>query len=230
MPTPTWITRLRLFDSAGTQNPSKLSSTPSSVGISLLQHQQQQQRLNISKLKQSKNYYRGEDTKNPYDYKNYKFNLEQAWNPVNNYIYGPAINSVYNHQALQDKDVMIHRKLERILNTNNINNREKEKDREVKFGKDGQPENFGKPKFRQEKVTDRKLLGEFHDNEAPKLCDHAIDDYLVDSVKRRTCSPLESYVSTGRDMVRREFALFGIFLDTVQTFKGMLSHIPCIGF
>lgn len=138
---------------------------------------------------------------------------------MNNYIYGPSINSVYN-QAMQDKDDMMHMKIVRILN------KDKEKDRDAKYGKDGPPENFGKPKFRPEKVTDRKLLGEFHDNEAPKLCDHAIDDYLVDSVKRRTCSPLESYVSTGRDMVRwAKFALLGYFWKTL--FKEMASAIFC---
>lgn len=46
----------------------------------------------------------------------------------------------------------------------------------------------------------RKLLLEIYDNESPKLCDHsALED--ATSRKTRPCSPLESYVSTGNDMV-----------------------------
>lgn len=46
----------------------------------------------------------------------------------------------------------------------------------------------------------RKLLLEIYDNESPKLCDHsALED--ATSRKMRPCSPLESYVSTGNDMV-----------------------------
>jgi hypothetical protein len=195
---------MRMFDSLGTQSSSKLQSTASSVGMTLQQHQQQQQRLNITKLKQSKNYYRGEDTKNPYDYKSYKFNMEQAWNPVNNYIYGPTINSIYNQQSQQDKDTQTHKKLERILNINNINNRDRDsKNMKASENNNGDNERdfFGKIKNRPEKQSSRKMLGEFFDNESPRLCDHAIEEFRVDSVKRRTCSPIESYVSTGRDMV-----------------------------
>lgn len=46
----------------------------------------------------------------------------------------------------------------------------------------------------------RRLLLEIYDNESPKLCDHsALED--ATSRKTRPCSPLESYVSTGNDMV-----------------------------
>lgn len=187
---------MRLYDSVGTQNQNKLQSTPSTVGMSLQQHQQQQQRLNISKLKQTRIYYRGDDTKNSYDYKSYKFNMEQSWNPVNNYIYGPTVNSVYNQQ---DKEAQTHRKLERILNINSINSRDRET--KVKVNDDHERDFFGKVKNRPEKSSNRKLLGEFINNEAPRLCDHAVDDYRAESIKKRFCTPLESYVSTGRDMV-----------------------------
>lgn len=186
---------MRLYDSAGTQNQNKLQSTASTLGLSLQQHQLQQQRFNLTKLKQSRSYYRGEDTKNPYDYKGYKFNMEQSWNPVNNYIYGPTVNSVYNQQ---DKEAQTHRKLERILNINSINSRDREKG---KVPEEQERDFFGKMKSRPEKASSRKLLGEFINNEAPRLCDHAVDDYRGDGVKRRFCTPLESYVSTGRDMV-----------------------------
>jgi len=207
---------MRLYDSAGTQNANKLqqSATTSATILSLQQHQQQQQRFNVTKLKQTRNYYRGEDTKNPYDYKSYKFNMEQSWNPVNNYIYGPTVNSVYNQQ---DKEAQTHRKLERILNINSINSRDREKiggggggsvgvgGKGSESSRDGgdfdKAADFGKMKNRPDKLSNRKSLGEFVNNEAPRLCDHAIDEFRVDSIKKRHCTPLESYISTGRDMV-----------------------------
>lgn len=51
--------------------------------------------------------------------------------------------------------------------------------------------------------SNRKLLLEIYDNETPKLCDHSALEGATGS-KTRPCSPLESYVSTGSDMVRSE--------------------------
>lgn len=199
---------MRLYDSVGTFNQNKLSSTPpTTIGQPPIQ-QPHQQRWNLTKLKQTKNYYRGEDTKIPQEYKFSKFNMEQSWNPVNNYIYGPTVNSLYNNQAEKET----HRKLERILNINSLNNRERggserkigfsgyDKDRDiVEFEKDL----LNKAKNRGDKMSNRKLLGEFTNNEAPKICDHAINDNLPESTKMRYCTPLESYLSTARDMVRK---------------------------
>jgi hypothetical protein len=210
---------MRLYDSAGTQVIGKAPTTPASIAASLQQHREQQNRYNTTKLKQSRNYYRGEDTKNPYDYKSYKFNLETAWNPVNNYVYGPTINSVYNQQ--QDKDDVTHKKLERILNINNINERrdkERGRDRGKHKDNDDDDRNTGYIKMRPEKPTNRKLLGEFYDNQSPKLCDHAIHEYNSDSIKKRTCSPLESYVSAGRDMVRNLILYLSFNLKTLSQF------------
>jgi hypothetical protein len=191
---------MRLFDSVGSQqlnqNQNKLQSTvaPSSSILSLQQHQQQQQRFNMTNMKQTRNYYQGEDTKNPLDYKNSRFNMEQSWNPVNNYIYGTSMQSVYNQP---EREVSTHRKLERILNIN-ANVREKERIKDVEYT---DRDAWGKVKNRPEKSSSRRLLGEFINNEAPRLCDHAIDFYDSESSKKRYCTPLESYISTGRDMV-----------------------------
>lgn len=114
--------------------------------------------------------------------------MEQSWNPVNNYIYGPTVNSVYNQQ---DKETQTHRKLERILNRD-----------KTKVIDEHEKDFFGKVRSRPEKSSNRKLLGEFINNEAPRICDHAVEEYRTDSIKKRFCTPLESYVSTGRDMVR----------------------------
>jgi hypothetical protein len=203
---------MRLYDSLGTTNQNKMPSTPATTTSGTLttaQMQfQQQQRWNITKLKQSRNYYRGEDTRSPQEYKFSKFNVEQSWNPVNNYIYGPTANSIYNNPSEKET----HRKFERILNHNSLSNREKGEKKMVGGGGGGgfdrdrdfgelEKDFLGKTRNRGEKTSSRRLLGEFVNNEAPKLCDHAINDYLSDSQKMRYCTPLESYVSTGRDMV-----------------------------
>lgn len=185
---------MRLFDSSGSQqNQNKLPVTVSPTSsMSLQQHQQQQQRFNMTK--QTRNYYQGEDTKVPLDYKSSRFNMEQSWNPVNNYIYGSSMQSVYNQP---EREVSTHRKLERILNIN-ANVREKERTKDVEYlDRDA----WGKVKSRPEKSSSRRLLGEFINNEAPRLCDHAIDFYDSESSKKRYCTPLESYISSGRDMV-----------------------------
>ena len=205
---------MRLYDSIGTLNQNKLSSTPSTTlfGVSPSNQQQQQQRWNITKIKQAKNYYRGEDTKNPQDYKFSKFNVEQSWNPVSNYIYGPTVNSIFSNPA--DKDA--HRKLERIMNSNRERGGSErrivgggnsfiDKDRDVT---EIERDLFNKGRNRGDKATNRKLLGEFTNNEAPRICDHAISENLADSAKARYCTPLESYISTGRDMVSKGLNFF----------------------
>ncbi|KAG4071236.1 hypothetical protein HA402_008971 [Bradysia odoriphaga] len=47
-------------------------------------------------------------------------------------------------------------------------------------------------------LSSRKLIAEHYDNETPRLCDHSL---LENSANRmRPCSPLESYVSSSKDM------------------------------
>ncbi len=47
--------------------------------------------------------------------------------------------------------------------------------------------------------SSRKLIAEHYDNETPRLCDHSL---LENNANRmRPCSPLESYVSTSKDLV-----------------------------
>lgn len=199
---------MRLYDSVGTatnqqsSNPNKVQSTTS---LTLQQHQQQQQRYNLTSLKQTRMYYQGEDTKSPADYRSSKFNMEQSWNPADNYIYGVSMQSVYNQP---ERETQSNRKLERILNINgNVREKEQQKVRggEVEFF---ERDAWGKVKSREKShSSNRRLLGEFLNNEAPRLCDHAIDYYDADSQKKRYCSPVESYISTGRDMVSSKLNL-----------------------
>lgn len=208
---------MRLWDSVGTALNQHQQSSSSSTKVqstqqqqqtlTLQQHQQQQQRYNLTSMKQTRMYYQGEDTKNPLDYRSSKFNMEQSWNPVNNYIYGVSMQSVYNQP---ERETPAHRKLERILNIN-ANVRDKEQQQKSSRGGHSNDIEFferdawGKVKSSQRErshSSNRRLLGEFLNNEAPRLCDHAIDFYDADSVKKRFCSPVESYISAGRDMVR----------------------------
>lgn len=64
----------------------------------------------------------------------------------------------------------------------------------------------------QKYANGRKLIVELYDNETPRLCDHsqleegegeagAGGTSASGGVRMRPCSPLESYVSVGRDMV-----------------------------
>lgn len=57
----------------------------------------------------------------------------------------------------------------------------------------------------------RRLMLEIYDYETPKLCDHTAigsgvsgSSALMGGNKQRPCSPLESYVSTGRDLVSKK--------------------------
>lgn len=59
--------------------------------------------------------------------------------------------------------------------------------------------------------TNRKLIGEFYDNEAPKLCDHTALEQ-PDGKGGRGCTPLESYISTGSDMKIEFHSLTGTAL------------------
>lgn len=47
--------------------------------------------------------------------------------------------------------------------------------------------------------NNKNLIVELYDNETPKLCDHGMLENTIN--KMRPCSPLESYVSRGNDMV-----------------------------
>lgn len=84
--------------------------------------------------------------------------MEQSWNPVNNYIYGAAVNSVYGQLKKEDN----LKKLERVSNTNTGNSRDRERDK-VKINDD-----FSNSKTRN-RLSHRKLLGEFFNNETPRM-------------------------------------------------------------
>lgn len=168
---------MRLYDSVGSLNLDKSQPASPNIELSVHQHQQLQQRMNNSVInsvheraeikesnnlslfvRQNRSYFKDEKS----DSKGYKFNMEQSWNPVNNYIYGPAVQSIYN-QLRKEESL---KKGDRTLNTNLGSSRDRERD------KNKISDDFSKTKNRPEKhysSSHRKLLGEFINNETPRL-------------------------------------------------------------
>jgi hypothetical protein len=60
----------------------------------------------------------------------------------------------------------------------------------------------------------RKLVAEFYDNESPRLCDHV--ELESTGNRMRPCTPLESYITTGRDMKIEFHSLTGTSLFPVN--------------
>lgn len=156
------------------------------------------------------NYYAS--SPNPFASEQYKINVDNAWNPVDNYIYGPTSNSIFN-QVLKDpmeermgigKKGLANKGEKDILNA--ISNGKYPYDKDTKKAK-----YYERSKERYS--TTRKLVAEFYDNETPKLCDHVVLEDQSDEIRgARGCTPLESYVSTGRDMKIEFHSLTGTAL------------------
>lgn len=96
------------------------------------------------------------------DTKGYKVNLDQSWNPVDNYIYGRAIQSIYNQHTKKEESL---KKFERILNSNTVSSRDRDKN---KINDDFSSKAKSKSD-RNNNPMHRKLLGEFINNESPRL-------------------------------------------------------------
>lgn len=199
---------------------------------------------------------------NPIYGKNVRVNIDNVWNPVDTYVYGPTQNSIFNGNPEHKLNInsvgvnvggstststsqkfdkfgiglssvatvanpketlnfMINRNEKigssTIGHNNNNNNRDRDSNSVTTVTLDGRQRHLGggggsstssiystskMPKY----STSRKLIAEHYDNETPRLCDHSL---LNDGEnKMRPCSPLESYVSTSRDMVRNLLFLF----------------------
>lgn len=175
---------------------------------------------------------------NPIYGKNIKVNIDNVWNPVDSYIYGPTQNSIFNQPNNKfGGSAMASQKFEKFSNgiagggdgvkdtynyvTNNvkdgkttsagsgyrkdggnINNSGGYRDgvtmSTTANSIDGGSRGMGTSKPSKHS-TSRKLIAEHYDNETPRLCDHSL---LENSANRmRPCSPLESYVSTSKDLV-----------------------------
>lgn len=186
---------------------------------------------------------------NPIYGKNIKVNIDNVWNPVDSYIYGPTQNSIFNQPNNKfGSGAMASQKFEKFSNGiaggggdgvkdtyNYVTNNVKDvKTTSIGTGNrrdggvggnsggggggyrdgmttstttnsiDGGSRGIGTSKPSKHS-TSRKLIAEHYDNETPRLCDHSL---LENSANRmRPCSPLESYVSTSKDMVSFRFVV-----------------------
>ncbi|XP_060655692.1 uncharacterized protein LOC132790945 isoform X3 [Drosophila nasuta] len=246
---PPWITRLRMWDSYGTYLPIKSTSVttgqpPPPPPVASSADGGKPTLLNQSNY--GSYYY---SASNPKLNRNLRVNIDNAWNPVDTYIYGPTQSSVFNQEnkysGYQGSGVgggagapgsAAGKQLGGIKDSLNYIS-------SGKSGRDGQGASAAAvvSSDRQSAVSlmstkgKRRLMLEIYDYETPKLCDHTAigsgvsgSSALMGGNKQRPCSPLESYVSTGRDLKLEfhthtgtalfpaQFALNYEFVDTEQ--------------
>ncbi|XP_055387186.1 uncharacterized protein LOC129615828 [Condylostylus longicornis] len=203
---PPWITRLRMWDSHGTYVPMKITTTTlspagnsgSSTGRGSLynQQQQQQQQQHIFNNTHFGPYYYS--PLNPKYGKNIRVNIDNAWNPVDTYIYGPTQPSIFNQENkyggyLQQK--FIGNGIAGVKESFNFIATGKFD----KSSKESSESKIGLSSGNISGKNKRRLMLEIYDYETPKLCDHTAITTLTGH-NLRPCSPLESYVSSGRDL------------------------------
>lgn len=224
---------MRIWDSVG----SSISSIKTTAPVSATTPSNRHSNINnMNNTVTSSNYYYS--PQNPIYGKNIKVNIDNVWNPVDSYIYGPTQNSIFNQPNNKfGGSAMASQKFEKFSNGiaggggdgvkdtyNYVTNNVKDvKTTSVGAGSrrdgggsgglgyrdgmttsttansiDGGSRGIGTSKPSKHSSS-RKLIAEHYDNETPRLCDHSL---LENSANRmRPCSPLESYVSTSKDLV-----------------------------
>ncbi|XP_039230702.1 uncharacterized protein LOC6539435 [Drosophila yakuba] len=255
---PPWITRLRMWDSYGTYVPMKSTSSttgqpPPPPPVASSADGGKPTLLNQSNY--GSYYY---SASNPKLNRNLRVNIDNAWNPVDTYIYGPTQSSVFNQEnkysgyqgggpgggsALPPGSGKPLSGVKDSLNYISSGKSSKEVSAAAVVSSD-----------RNSAVAlmstkgKRRLMLEIYDYETPKLCDHTAigsgvsgSSAVMGGNKQRPCSPLESYVSTGRDLKLEfhthtgtalfpaQFALNYEFVDTEQggeTWAGRRGEDP----
>lgn len=208
---PPWITRLRMWDSYGTYVSSKantattgLPPAPPPVASSAIGGK-------ATTLNQSNygNYYYS--PQNPKLGKNLRVNIDNAWNPVDTYIYGPTQSSIFNQENKYSgyqqqgggggagSSKASEARISSIKESLNYLSNKKEHGGNAAGGSEKNAISSNMALMSKGK---RRLMLEIYDYETPKLCDHtAIGTNMLGVNRLRPCSPLESYVSSGRDLV-----------------------------
>ncbi|XP_058834641.1 uncharacterized protein LOC131691912 isoform X2 [Topomyia yanbarensis] len=222
-----WLTRLRLWDSVGTYVPLRTTSPSSIISTSSVTTQ-----VASSSSSGSSSYGSGSVTPSGltgtsttalYQQmmnrtvgtyygtagqhgKSLKINIDNVWNPVDQYIYGPTVNSIFNQPQQQPHQqsglggekglvfgVGLQEKFSKYSSGSGKGSREGSRHGNNEVLKEHE-------RSRKEKSprSNRRMVAEFYDNESPKLCDHVSLETKND--RMRPCTPLESYVSTGSDL------------------------------
>lgn len=219
---PPWIIRLRIWDSYGTYS-TKTFSRPLTASSAIP--------TIASKLNESEisvnigTYYYS--AHNPKFGKNVHVNIDNAWNPVDTYIYGPTQSSIFNDEdnnlgfsrqqqnnrpgtssgSSHDNDLSSTKKnFTNLASSKHLKNlKESSYITTIQISEKADfaiTSNSGKSK--------RRLMLEIYDYEKPKLCDHTAMA-ILGAHKLRPCSSMESYVSSGKDMVSY-FYIYLLFL------------------
>lgn len=168
---------------------------------------------------------------NPKLNRNLRVNIDNAWNPVDTYIYGPTQSSVFNQENKYSgyqgaagggagggvgSSGKQQQQLGGIKDSLNYISGGKSSMRDA-GGASAAAVLSSDKSAGQSAVSlmstkgKRRLMLEIYDYETPKLCDHTAigsgvsgSSALMGGNKQRPCSPLESYVSTGRDLVSKK--------------------------
>ncbi|XP_001841887.2 uncharacterized protein LOC6031035 isoform X2 [Culex quinquefasciatus] len=227
-----WITRLRIWDSAGTYvpikttSPSSIITTASSSSSSASQSSQSSNAatgvtqpvfagtsttaLYQQLMNRTVGTYYG--TINQHG-KNLKINVDNVWNPVDQYIYGPTVNSIFNQPHPQPQphpvsggmgsekglvfggSIGLQEKMPKYSSGGSGKGKDGSR-----HGKDNEvvKESSGRRDKSSRSNERRRMVAEFYDNDAPKLCDHV--SLESNNHRMRPCTPLESYVSAGSDL------------------------------
>ncbi|KNC30893.1 hypothetical protein FF38_09290 [Lucilia cuprina] len=245
---PPWITRLRMWDSYGTYVPIKQTSVttgqpppPPPVASSA----DGGKPTILDQSSHASNYYYS--PQNPKMGKNLRVNIDNAWNPVDTYIYGPTQSSIFNQEnkysgyqqsgggggGSSSKHGVAGGGLSSVKESLNYISSKTSKDAHQQQGGGGSGGGSGEKTALALMSTKgkRRLMLEIYDYETPKLCDHTAISSTGNTLglnRLRPCSPLESYVSTGRDLKLEfhthtgtalfpaQFALNYEFVDTEQ--------------
>ncbi|CAD7083100.1 unnamed protein product [Hermetia illucens] len=216
---PPWIIRLRMWDSYGTYIPVKSTTTtaiPSSTsgigrsGPGTVPGGVISTSINnaINNTGSYGNYYYS--AQNPKYGKAIQVNIDNAWNPVDTYIYGPTQPSIYNQENKYGG--YLSQKFGNGISSVRESFNYIAGERYEKGSKDsgtsqtregggagGQRSGGGSGIVGATGKHKRRLMLEIYDYETPKLCDHTAITSMTGH-KLRPCSPLESYVSSGRDL------------------------------
>ncbi|XP_055538811.1 uncharacterized protein LOC129726149 [Wyeomyia smithii] len=225
-----WLTRLRVWDSIGTYVPLKTTSPASIITTSATSQATSTSSSSFGSssgtpgvtmsgfssttalyqqmMNRTVSTYYGTANQNG---KSLKINVDNVWNPVDQYIYGPTVNSIFNqaqpqpgHQSTSfggDKGLVfgvgmgLPEKMPKYSSGSGKGSKEGSR-----HGKESANEVMKDHGGRREKSTrtNRRMVAEFYDNDSPKLCDHVSMETKND--RMRPCTPLESYVSTGNDL------------------------------
>ncbi|KAL9905570.1 uncharacterized protein ACN2A1_005348 isoform 2-T2 [Glossina fuscipes fuscipes] len=208
---PPWITRLRMWDSYGTYVPIKTTTgqPPPPPPPPVASSPDGGKTTTVDQTNYGNYYY---SPQNPKLGKNLRVNIDNAWNPVDTYVYGPTQSSIFNQENKYSGYQMggggkqpSGNGISSVKDTlNYISSKNfKETAHVGAGGSGGSGVGEKNPIALMSTKGKRRLMLEIYDYETPKLCDHtAVSNHgnTIGYNRLRPCSPLESYVSSGRDL------------------------------